>query len=133
MRWFARARQRGYANYRHPGRFRSGALLCGNYLTGKRTDPALDERIDHVYQSANGSLPDRSELKQLSDDFSVDFAALYMADQIARKPINQRFRSAFDQAYDYAREAFPEGRVKLSTDYEVLEHPDGELVKGPGN
>src|SRR6266481_998610 len=94
-----------------------------NYLAGKRSDAALDERIDHVYQSANGSLPDRSELKQLSDDFSVDFAALYMADQIARKPINQRFRSAFDQAYDYAREAFPEGRVKLSTDYEVLVVP----------
>ncbi len=94
-----------------------------NYLAGKRSDAVLDERIDHVYQSANGNLPDRSELKQLSDDFSVDFAALYMADQIARKPINQRFRSAFEQAYDYAREAFPEGRVKLSTNYEVLVVP----------
>jgi hypothetical protein len=94
-----------------------------NYLAGKRTDPALDERIDNVYQSSNGSLPDRSELKRLSDDFSVDFAALYMADQIARRPINRRFRSAFDRAYDYARKAFPEDRVKLSADYEVLVVP----------
>jgi hypothetical protein len=91
-----------------------------NYLAGKRSDAALDERIDHVYQNSNGSLPDRSELKELSDHFSVDFAALYMADQIARRPINRRFRRDFDQAYDYARKAFPEGRVKLSTDYEVL-------------
>ena len=34
-----------------------------NYLAGKRSDAALDERIDHVYQSANSNLPDRSELK----------------------------------------------------------------------
>ena len=133
MRWFARARSVGMQTIDTRVDSEVARYYVANYLTGKRTDPALDERIDHVYQSANGSLPDRSELKQLSDDFSVDFAALYMADQIARKPINQRFRSAFDQAYDYAREAFPEGRVKLSTDYEVLEHPDGELVKGPGN
>ena len=47
-------------------------------------DTELDERIDRVYQSANGLLPDRRELKRLSDDFSVDFAALYFSDQIAR-------------------------------------------------
>ena len=92
----------------------------GHYLTGERTDPALDARIDRVYQSANGSLPDREELKRLSDEFSVDFAALYFADQVAHVPINRRFRRAFDQAYEYALKAFPQGRVKLPTDYEVL-------------
>jgi hypothetical protein len=92
----------------------------GNYLAGERTDPALNARIDRVYQSANGNLPDREELKRLSDEFSVDFAALYFADQVAHIPINRRFRRAFDQAYEYAYKAFPEGRVKLSTDYEVL-------------
>jgi hypothetical protein len=96
-----------------------------NYLAGERSDAALDERIDRVYQRANGSLPDRNELKQLSDEFSVDFAALYFADQIAHSPANRRFRRAFDQAYEYARKAFPEGRVKLSAiaDYEVLVVP----------
>ena len=95
----------------------------GNYLAGERSDAALDERIDRVYQSANGNLPDRRELKNLSDDFSVDFAALYFADQIARVPDNQRFRRDFVQAYDYARKAFPEGRVRLPADYEVLVVP----------
>jgi hypothetical protein len=96
----------------------------GSYLAGERSDAALDERIDRVYQSANGSLPDRNELKHLSDDFSVDFAALYFADQIARIPVNRRFRSAFEQAYDYALKAFPEGRVRLpADDYEVLVVP----------
>ena len=91
-----------------------------DYLTGKHTDEVLDDRIDRVYQGANGHLPDRNDLKHLSDDFSVDFAALYFADQIARVPVNRRFRRAFDQAYEYAGKAFPESRVKLSTEYEVM-------------
>lgn len=95
----------------------------GNYLAGKRNDAVLDERIDRVYQSANGVLPDRKDLKYLSDEFSVDFAALYLADQIARTPVNRRFRSAFDQVYDYTRKNLPEGRVRLpsaAADYEIM-------------
>src|SRR5262249_34232718 len=64
----------------------------GNYLAGGHSDAALDERVDSVYQSANGALPDRVELKQLSDEFWVDFVALSLADQIDRIPINRRFR-----------------------------------------
>jgi hypothetical protein len=95
----------------------------GSYLAGERSDAALDKRIDHVYQSADGSLPDRNELKHLSDEFSVDFAALYFADQIGRIPINQRFRKNFQQAYDYALKAFPQGRVRLPAGYEALVVP----------
>src|SRR4029453_18054547 len=43
----------------------------GNYLAGKRSDAVLDARIDSVYQNADGSLPDRNELKQLTDNFSL--------------------------------------------------------------
>ena len=95
----------------------------GNYLAGNHSDAALDERIDRVYQSTDGHLPDRSELKRLSDDFSVDFAALYFADQIARVPVNRRFRAPSSRAYEYTRKAFPEGQVKLPADYEVLVVP----------
>ena len=103
--------------------FEVARYYLGNYLAGKRSDAVLDERIDRVYQSANGNLPDRNDLKHLSDEFSVDFAALYLADQIARTPVNRRFRSAFDQAYDYTRKNLPEGRVRLpsaAADYEIM-------------
>jgi hypothetical protein len=59
----------------------------------------------------------------LSDEFSVDFAALVLADQISRVPPNRRFRSAFDGAYEYTRKALPEGRAKLppaAAQYEAL-------------
>jgi hypothetical protein len=94
-----------------------------DYLAGNRSNPVLDKRIDGVYQRDNGDLPDRNELKQLSDDFSVDFAALYLADQLARVPINARFRHDFDRAYDYVSKTFSEGRVRLpatASNYEVL-------------
>jgi hypothetical protein len=94
----------------------------GNYLAGKRSDALLDERIDRVYQSADGYLPGRDDLKKLSDDFSVDFAALYFADRITRVPANRRFRSDFDQAYEYTRKALPQGRVEIpaAAKYDVL-------------
>jgi hypothetical protein len=91
-----------------------------NYLAQKRTDPLLDMRIDRVYQQANGSLPNRDDLKKLSDDFSVDFAALYLADQIARVPANAWFESAFRQAYDYTSQVFPKMKVPGAADYDVL-------------
>ncbi len=106
-----------------------------SYLAGQRGDAVLDERIDRVYQSANGSLPDRSELKRLSSDFSIDFASLYLADRIAHMPLNRRFRGVFDHAYDYARKAFPEGRVKLpatAADYEWVFIPSYLYKRVPG-
>jgi hypothetical protein len=94
-----------------------------SYLAGKHGNATLDERIDRVYQSVNGNLPDRGELKRLSEEFSSDFAALYLADQIERAPVNRRFRSAFDKTYDYTRKALPENRVTLpaaAAGYEVM-------------
>lgn len=98
----------------------------GTYLAGERRDRVLDERIDRVYESTNGTLPDRNELKHLTDEFSVDFAALYLADQIARRPANRRFRVAFDEAYGYTLKALPERSLKLpagAANYEVLVVP----------
>jgi len=93
-----------------------------DYLAGKHTNSFFDGLIDRVDRTANGHLPDRAELKDLSDSFSVDFAALYLADQIARVPINRRFRSAFDQVYEYTRQAFPKGEMQVpgAANYDVL-------------
>jgi hypothetical protein len=102
-----------------------------NYLAGIRSNAALDERIDRIYQGADGNMPDRSELKRLSDEFSIDFAALYLADWIARAPANRNFHDAFLQAQDYTRKAFRHGRVKLPVEvinYEVVFVP-GYLYK----
>jgi hypothetical protein len=102
-----------------------------NYLAGKRGDVALDERIDRLYRNGHNGLPDRAGLKQLSDEFSVDFAALYFADQIARTPNNRDFRKAYNRAYEHARKFLAEGGVLefgLAGNYEVVFVP-GFLYK----
>jgi hypothetical protein len=94
-----------------------------NFLSGSRGDALLDRRIEHIYQNALGELPGRDELKRISDDFSVDFAALYMADRILRAPQNREFRMAYDQTRRRLRKTLPRGVVPLpatAADYEVI-------------
>jgi hypothetical protein len=101
------------------------------YLGGERGDPALDERINSLYRGARSELPDRAELKRVSDEFSIDFAALYLADRIARVPMNRRFRARFDRALVFARKTFAQARLGLPgavEHYEVLFVP-GFLYK----
>jgi hypothetical protein len=90
-----------------------------NYLTGHRSNPLFDGKIANAYQRMRDSLPDRAELKRLSEEFSVDFAAAYLAEQINRQSENRRFRDLFLEN----RRAFSQNRLKLTSgaaDYEVL-------------
>jgi hypothetical protein len=106
-----------------------------SYLAGERTDTRLDRRIDRAYQNTHGNPPDREELKRLSEEFSVDFAALYLADSIVQSPLNRRFRSTFDDAYHYALEAKPE-ELRLPAgfaNYEVLVVPIYLYERLPGS
>jgi hypothetical protein len=102
-----------------------------NYLADKREDAVLDERIDRVYRNDHNHLPDRGALKRLSDDFSVDFAALYFAEQIARIPANREIRVAYDRAHAQARKATAESGAHLAAaaaNYEMVFVP-GYLYK----
>jgi hypothetical protein len=90
-----------------------------SYLSGQRNNPLLDGRITDAYKNGSSALPDRIELKRLSEEFSVDFAAAYLADRIIRVPENRRFRELFEEN----RTAFSQKRLKLPVgvpDYEVL-------------
>jgi hypothetical protein len=102
-----------------------------SYLAGERRDAALDERIDGVYRTAATALPDRNELKRLSGEFSIDFAALHLADRITKISANRRFRDAFDQALAQTHRGLRDGRLALpgvAAGYEVLFVP-GYLYK----
>lgn len=94
-----------------------------SYLAGTRGDSLLDVRIDGAYQNSADGLPDRVALKRLSDEFSIDFAALYLADMIVRIPANRRFRDDFERARGEGGKTFKAGRARLpdgAANYEVL-------------
>ena len=89
------------------------------YLSGQRNNPLFDGRITDAYKNGHNDLPDRAELKRLSEEFSVDFAAAYLADRIIGVPKNRRFRELFEEN----RRAFSRKSLKLPTgavDYEVM-------------
>src|SRR5882724_11942416 len=94
-----------------------------NYLAGRRVNPTLDERFDRLYPRGVNGLPGRVELKRLSDDFSVDFGALYLADRIAHLNDDRSFRTAFDRAREAVRNAHssePVRSASATAEYEVL-------------
>jgi hypothetical protein len=91
------------------------------YLAGNRSNPTLDARIDQMDQAMDGHLPGRSELQELSEQFSIDFAALVLADRISRVPANRRFRSVYEESYAYASKAVPAGRAQLPAGAERYE------------
>jgi hypothetical protein len=84
-----------------------------NFLSGSRADALLDRRIERIYQNGLGELPSRDDLKRISDDFSVDFAALYMADRILRAPKNRAFRAAYDRTSERVRKSLHHGVIQL--------------------
>lgn len=93
--------------------------FVADYLAGKGAGTTLDARIDAIYRNGHGGLPGRGDLKLLSEEFSIDFAAAYLADRIGRVAENRRFREVF-AGY---RGAFAQGRLSLppnAADYEVV-------------
>ena len=79
------------------------------YLAGQRSNPLLDGRIAGIYNDAHHELPDRAELRRLSEEFSIDFAAAYFAERIANTGRNRQFR----ESYLNYRRAFTQNRLQL--------------------
>ena len=88
-----------------------------SYLSGQRNNPLVDGRIADAYKNTRSDLPDRAELKRLSEEFSVDFAAAYLADRIAGVAENRRFRDLFEEN----RRAFHQRRLTLPADAAAFE------------
>ncbi len=91
------------------------------YLNGKGGVKAFDTRIEAAYKNFSHALPDRDELKRLSDEYSVDFAALFFADRIAGEPLGRLFRRDYEAALDYVRRALPNGQVTFPHSGEKFE------------
>ena len=48
--------------------------FLASYLAGQKNNLHFDDRIANLYKHARENLPDRADLKRLSEEFSVDFA-----------------------------------------------------------
>jgi hypothetical protein len=112
------------------------AYLASGYLAGDRRRPDWDHRIDALYREYDGDpLPDRDQLKAIADAFSVDFAAIYFADLINRRPANSLLRKAFDRHLKTAKAALARGEtlplIPGATGYDVVFAPGYHYRKYP--
>jgi hypothetical protein len=96
-----------------------------SYLQGKNENGDMDEQISALYRSHGNFVPSREELKAISQAFSVDFAALFLADRLlnnrCNKDLNQRFERYLknDTAVD----------ASISSSYQILFVPGWDYVE----
>jgi hypothetical protein len=60
-----------------------------HYLSNNRSNSGFDNKIDSLFQGQNTTIPSREYLKTLSQETSVDFAALYLAKRILEIEANR--------------------------------------------
>jgi len=99
-----------------------------NYLQGIKNNSVFDQQIDLLYKNQGDSQLNREELKQIAVNFSVDFAAIFLADHLWSNKDNRNLQNTFrlfvqgkeDSTYSYS--------IKYS-DYMLLFVPGWDYVE----
>ena len=73
----------------------SAKYYLENYLTGKVTDLQLQRKIEMLEQANPETLPTRDDLKAISKDFSIDFAALHFVHRLLSQPGNPELQKQY--------------------------------------
>jgi len=73
----------------------SAKYYLENYLAGKNTDSRLQHRIEVLEQAKPAILPTRDDLKTISNDFSLDFAALHFVHRLLSQPGNPELQKQY--------------------------------------
>lgn len=76
------------------------AYYVENYLAGKRADATFDAKLDSIQQKFADIVPDREALKNLSHEYSVDFASLFWAHQLLSVSKNGLIQERFVENMD---------------------------------
>ena len=96
-----------------------------NYLQGKNENRDMDEKISALYSSHGKSVPSREELKEISQAFSVDFAALFLADRL----LNNRCNKDLNQLFELYLKNDTAVDASISSSYQILFVPGWHYVE----
>jgi len=83
------------------------------YLQDRRNNPDLDLIINQAHMGDSGAIPSRDYLKYLSQRFSPDFAALYLAKKILEDSANMSIYRTFEEELARARIDVKTGEYRL--------------------
>lgn len=84
------------------------------YLPGNRIKPEFDQTLNSIHERQGDMFPSRKFLRCLSNRGAVDFAALYLANQILKDEINEQFQSLFQK--ELSKIKSPERIERLALD-----------------
>lgn len=96
-----------------------------SYLQRKNENRDMDEKISALYSSHGKSVPSREELKEISQAFSVDFAALFLADRLLSNECNKELNQLFER---YLKNGTAVD-ANNSSSYQILFVPGWDYVK----
>jgi hypothetical protein len=68
-----------------------------NYLQDIKVNTVFDQKIDLLYQNQGDSQLTREELKEIAAIFSVDFAAIFLADHLRSNKDNRHLQKTFSR------------------------------------
>ncbi len=74
---------------------RAAQYYLNHYLQGERIDQSLDQSIQQTYREYPAALPSRNDLREISEQYSNDFAALFLADRLWQDQSNRQVQQAF--------------------------------------
>jgi hypothetical protein len=83
-----------------------------NYLPGRRTEPALDRRIEQAIAGLPEP-PGREAFQDLSETLSVDLATMHLVAVLSEDPANARARSRFRRELERLRALSAAGGGRL--------------------
>lgn len=82
-----------------------------HYLRGKRIIPDYDQQIDQAIRIWSERPLDRDSLREITEEFSTDFAALFFVSRLYENPRNRRAQEAF---HSYLRSIRNKGFSEIS-------------------
>ena len=100
------------------------------HVRGRRTEPALDRRIEQALARMPPGQPGRAELQALAAALSVDLATLYLIQALSADPANAAARAAFEGELARVRALWRAPGPALATCVAALDPPT--LLFAPG-
>lgn len=74
-----------------------------NYIRNQKQNTEFDNTINQINSEFKSQKPNRNLLKQISDKTSVDFAAIYFANQMLHEKSNESLQKKFLSNLDYVK------------------------------
>lgn len=103
-----------------------------HYLQRARMVPEYDRKIDRLYRQSDSAVLNRERLQFIAASFSVDFAALYLADRLWENAANRQLQTLFMRYVNEIKTRARKSRALLipaASDYFVLFVPGWDYKK----